>query len=163
MLIDIHNNKKIEIKPKCITKWNEIYQNEDLVWDKIFTLPYNVCRNTKLQSLQYRLLHRIVTCNHWLFIVKIKQDPNCDSCQIDDTLTHFFAHCDKVKYFWKALNKWWNRSTPAQTNHNISETDILFAIIHSEKDTFNLNVILLLATKYIHDCKLTDRPIASPS
>ena len=161
MLIDIHNNNKLKMKPKCITKWNEIYQNENLVWEKIFSLPYNICRNTKLQSFQYRVLHRTITCNHWLFITKIKQDPNCDICQLDDTLSHFFVQCNQVKYFWTALNRWWNRSTPTQTTyHNISELDIIFGIFNSEKYTSHLNFIILLAKKYIHDCKMTTRPIS---
>ena len=84
----------------------------------------------------------------------MKQDPNCDNCQVNDTLTHFFFQCDQVKYVWKGLIKWWNRSTLTQTNLNISEIDIFWGHFLADKDKFNLNVILL-AKNYIHACKLT--------
>ena len=63
----------------------------------------------KLQSFLYRLLHRIITCNHWLFIAKIKDTPSCKYCKLDYTIEHFFWHCTDVANFWRRLTTWWNR------------------------------------------------------
>ena len=90
------NNQTQNNEPKCISKWSALYENETFAWDRIFSLPYKICKNTRLQSLQYRLLHRIITCNHWLFNAKIKASPNCETCKCDDTLEHFFVQCDEV-------------------------------------------------------------------
>ncbi len=38
----------------------------------IFKLPFHTVRDTKLQSFQFRLLHRIIPCNKWLNTIKIK-------------------------------------------------------------------------------------------
>ena len=157
MLLHVRN-KKENITPKCIDKWKESF-DINLTWKTVFRIPYDSCRCTKLQSFQYRLLHRTITCNHWLFNAKIRNNPNCDLCQVDDDIQHFFIRCDKVKNFWTALNRWWNRATPVDLNLSITEVDILFGILYKYKYSVNLNAILLLAKKYIHDCKITDRPI----
>ena len=124
-------------------------------WEKIFCLPYKICRSTRLQSFQYRILHRIITCNQWLFNAKIKDNPNCETCNCDDTLEHFFVSCNEVRDFWSALNRLWNKRTSVlATTYSITDTDIMFGILSSEKYVLNLNFILVLAKKYIHDCKM---------
>ena len=146
--------------PKCITKWNALYGLVAFDWEKIFCLSYKICRSTRLQSFQYRILHRIITCNHWLFNAKIKDNPNCETCNCDDTLEHVFESCDEVKDFWSALNRWWNRrSSVLVTTYSITDTDIIFGILSSEKYVLNLNFISVLAKKYIHDCKMTSQNI----
>ena len=79
-----------KVEPSCKAKWNSIFDIEANEWASIFTSPFFTCRSTKLQSFQYRLLHRTITCNHWLFKVKIKDSPLCDWCKEDDTIEHFF-------------------------------------------------------------------------
>ena len=154
-------NKTQNNEPKCISKWSALYENEAFAWDRIFLLPYKICKNTRLQSLQYRLLHRIITCNHWLFNAKIKASPNCETCKCDDTLEHFFVQCDDVREFWTSLNRWWNRRTSMLTTpYTITDIDILFGISTVENVLFNLNFVLLFAKKYIHDCKMTNQNIA---
>ena len=131
-------NKTQNNEPKCISKWSALYENEAFAWDRIFSLPYKICKNTRLQSLQYRLLHRIITCNHWLFNAKIKASPNCETCKGDDTLEHFFVQCDDVREFWTSLNRWWNRRTSMLTApYTITDIDILFGISTVENALFN--------------------------
>ena len=60
----------------------------------------------RLQSFQYRILHRIMTCNHWLFYAKIKDKLKCETCDFNDTLEHFAVSCNEVKDFWSTLNRW---------------------------------------------------------
>ena len=97
--------------PKCIIKWNNTFNNELQVWKDIFSRPFIVCRSTRLQSFQFRLLHRIITCNHWLFNAGIKGSPNCETCNIDDTLIHFFIDCVHVENFWSNFRIWWSDVT----------------------------------------------------
>ena len=51
-------NEMADNKPECISKWNALFPNETLKWDKMFFLPYKIYKNTRFQFLQYRLLHR---------------------------------------------------------------------------------------------------------
>ena len=67
---------------------------------------------------------------------------------------------NEVKDFWSALNRWWNRrSSVLATTYSITDTDISFGILSSEKYVLNLNFILVLAKNYIHDCKMTSQNI----
>ena len=59
------------VNPSCIQKWNNCY-HQQLKWDLIFKNPFCHARSTQLQTFQYRVVHRIITCNHWLFNAKIK-------------------------------------------------------------------------------------------
>ena len=40
------------------------------------------------------------------------------------------------------------------TTYSITDTDIILGILSTEKYVLNLNFILVLAKKYIHDCKI---------
>ena len=104
---------------------------------------------------QYIILHRIITCNHWLFNAKIKDNPNCETYIYDHTLEHcFFVSCNEVKDFGSSLNRWWNiRAAIVGTNHIITNIDIIFIIFTAETYELNLNFILVLAKKKIknHD------------
>ena len=63
--------------PVCIEKWKEIYpeiKNEE--WNEIFKHPFRITRETKLQTFQYKIIHRIINCNKKLYDMKIKNDTN---------------------------------------------------------------------------------------
>ena len=51
------------ITATCIHKWNEMHQRQEEEWADIFTRTFKVVRETKLQSFQFKLIHRIINCN----------------------------------------------------------------------------------------------------
>ena len=61
---------------------------------------------------KYRLIHRIIPCNNWLYKLKVT-DTNqrtyryCSSNKIDD-IKHFVVTCDPVLKFWDTFATWWN-------------------------------------------------------
>ena len=66
-------DSKIAI-PKSQNKWIEYYPFlEAANWIQIYRLPYYICRDTYIQSLQYKLLHRYISCNENLYKWKIKE------------------------------------------------------------------------------------------
>jgi hypothetical protein len=155
-LLIILSGKKTKVEPVCISKWEVIYDIEDHEWRNIFRLPFYTCRSTKLQTFQYRLLHRVITCNHWLFNAQIKSSPNCDACQADDTIEHFFLHCENVKLFWKRFHTWWNKVAVGKFQLDIvTEKDTIFGIKSANKYSTIFNYVAILAKKHIHDAKLT--------
>ena len=120
----------------------------------IYTNAFISCRSTKLQSFQFRLLHRTIACNHWLFNIRIKDNPNCDTCQVDDTLSHFFIGCRKVEPFWRSFKQWWQRfcSKP----HNFTNTNILLGVNNTTQADKCFNYLLIQAKKFINDSKLNE-------
>ena len=62
-------------KPTAIKKWSEYFTQftnaDESVWPRIYQMSFMVTRETRLQSFQYRILHRIIPCNKWLFDITI--------------------------------------------------------------------------------------------
>ena len=67
--------------PVAIEKWEDIYQTE-LEWKTIFRLPYTCTRETQLQALQYRIIHRYVPCKKWLCNIKVVTSDACERCNV---------------------------------------------------------------------------------
>ena len=49
--------------PTCVTRWTDHYPQIDQDWADVFRRPFRISQATKLQSFQYRVIHRIITCN----------------------------------------------------------------------------------------------------
>ena len=91
--------------PTSINKWSEIYDLQFIDWSVTFRLPFMMSRETAIQSLQYKILHRIIACNKWLYNIRIKDSPNCNYCDSVDTIQHFFLNCNNDKTFWNVRNR----------------------------------------------------------
>jgi hypothetical protein len=143
--------EKYQRQPTCIATWNERYNMDNDVWEAIFEIPFTCTRDTKLQSFQFRLNHRIIQCNKWLNKLRIKDSSKCNYCEEEDTLIHFFLNCEQVDSFWHSFFVWFK---------NASETSIDFSILHEQLILFGykdhgdfclvLNFCLLLARYYIY-------------
>ena len=63
-------------KPSAMEQW---YKSNPLLkeanseaWIRIFKMPFKIIRETKLQSFQYKIVHRTIACNKWLANIKIR-------------------------------------------------------------------------------------------
>ena len=61
-MYDIFHRKKC-ITSTCVHNWNETHQRQEEELADIFTRTFKVARETKLQSFQFKLVHRIINCN----------------------------------------------------------------------------------------------------
>ena len=62
--------------------WEELYYYYyDFDWKYIYTLPYRVARETSIQSLQYKILHRYIGCNDNMFKWGKREDKLCVNCK----------------------------------------------------------------------------------
>ena len=105
----IHHRKR---DPSCVKKWAVAYPGfknaTEELWTNIFRLSFSITRETKLQSFQYRLIHRTITCRKRLFEMKMADHPRCLYCKDIDDIKHFFLFCPKVQSFWNSFFLWWN-------------------------------------------------------
>ena len=115
-----------------ITKWNATAtgQISDNEWSNIFQRSYQTLRETKIQSLQFKIIHRIINCNKKLFDMKIKETPKCSYCDAIDDIPHFFMRCENVLDLWTRFFNWWNQVGYHNVNFPTpqSENDILFGL-----------------------------------
>lgn len=152
---------KNKTEPTCIGKWEEAYPNfknvNSEVWPRIFMTPFRTTRETALQSFQYRLIHRIIPTNKWLFEKQLRDNNICKFCNNVDTITHFFITCNKTDQFWTYFYNWWHRTTQFRIiNDDIYEECILFGYPGDEPEIEVMNYCILLAKYYIYCKKLND-------
>ena len=148
----------INKKPKtlnCIYKWQEKYPTlSDDCWAKIFKNSFRITKETKLQSLQYKIIHRVIMCKKKLNEMRILDSPLCVYCQENDDLSHFFINCPYVKEFWLAIFNW--ISTIYETQINIQDIEIIFGLQENDEYKEVLNFIILIAKHFIYRNRIND-------
>jgi hypothetical protein len=156
-------NKLVDLKkrePACIAKWTEDYpefkQAEVNIWMEIFKIPFEITRETKLLSFQYKLLHRLTPCKKKLFDYKLSQSPMCEFCNKLDNLQHFILFCPKVEEFWLSFFQWWNRLGSVEIPLDFPQLEecILFGFRIKEDTFMVLNQSILIAKFYIYKTRL---------
>ena len=141
--------------PTSQIKWqNELTIQNQPPWDKIYSLPYNVTKDTNCRWFQYRLNHRILSTNMFLTKIGIKQDSLCTFCKShNETLLHLFWCCEQVQTFWTDLTQWLKRKCRHITSINLDRENVIFGIVDNMKADETLNLILLLAKQFIYRMK----------
>lgn len=145
---------KIAIRPSCENKWIEKYNfrlsNEH--WEHIHCLSYKVTRETKLQSFQIKIIHRIFPCNRSLYLWSIKESDICNICdnQIQDNIEHYFFYCPHTVNFWQFFKRWWYRFS--NVDITLHALDIIFGVLNYNDDNILslLNYLILAAKWYIY-------------
>jgi hypothetical protein len=127
-------------------------QLDEINWKDVFELPYRVSRDTKYQTLQYKILNRVFPCNYMLAIWNVVDSELCTDCLLPDTLQHYFFECQQSHMFWINLSNWCNNTMYVYVPLNVF--DILFGIITGNDDNiiFSLNYCILIGKWYIYRC-----------
>ena len=128
----------------------------EIDWQEYYVIPYNVTRETYIQSFQYKIFHRFYPCNYTLSIWERNHSSKCINCDEIDYLEHFFFKCNNVQSFWNMIMNWW-RNTIGVTM-NLSWIDVMFGISNMMNDNSIdiMNLCILCAKYYIH-VKKTNR------
>jgi hypothetical protein len=129
----------------AIEQWISLFpflHDNDL--DDIFIIPKTVTE-TRLQSFQYKLLHRIFPCNYKLFKWSIVESPKCNNCDLVDTQEHYFFYCNESRSFWNSVETWLRELYNVHIPLKI--TDVMFGIPH-RKTQDNMLYILNFVTVY---------------
>ncbi len=98
------------VRATALNGWQGIYCIEPNDRPDIFKLYYFCTRETKLQSLQFKLLHRIIHCKNWVHDHQVVNTPTCEMCQEEkvDDMTHHFIECSGLNNFWNVFGNWSN-------------------------------------------------------
>lgn len=148
------SEKKTQIK--SIKKWEE-YEGgfSELEWKNIFELPFKTTQESKLQWIQFQILHRIFPCNYYLHRIKIIDSPICTFCKMDfETVDHIFVECPHVKEIWYGIEEWFSQTF----NRHISfdRQAILFGKFANKNVHKVENLIILIIKQYIYISKFSN-------
>lgn len=154
----IIQGKKQEIKRQDSwrTELASLGEDAPIEWENVYSLPYKITRETKLQSFQYRILHRLITCKKYLHTIRMQEDDTCDLCGEQDSITHFFILCPAVHDFWTNLSDWCQTYLDLRLTA-LTKTEKILGILDTQGNSTRfkqINWILLTAKFYLHRQKL---------
>lgn len=137
------------VVPSAWRRW-EAEGFRDVGWKKACKLPYECSFSTKLQTTQYRVLHRFIPTQKFLHHRRIVDTPQCASCGELDTLVHFLFKCRAVQELWINVKGYLVDRTRVE-NRQISLRDVIFGKPRGSKI---VNLIILLCKHYIYQMKM---------
>ena len=141
-----------QVKRKFIDKWNvKLNTNLDSSkWSLIFNIPYSCTVDTKLRWFQFRLIHRILGTNSFLFKIN-KTDTNlCTFCKKEEeTIFHLFCSCTHTISFWSSVFSW----IKEQTNFSLAMDNEVF-LFGNTKNSNVVNLILLICRFHVYTMKM---------
>lgn len=151
-------SKKHKIAAKAA--WTREFEDiegilSDLNWTYWYSLPFSITREVRLQSFQFRVLHRTIPCNVYLQQIRVKESKTCSFCNDWDDLIHFFYYCPATVEFWDSVALWLSSNSETVTfPEDIEETDFLFGLQGKGENERRLNLILLYGRFYIYKQKV---------
>ena len=85
--------------------WKEnILVPVDIEWQKVHLTNLFCTLDTKLRSFYFKIFHKAIALNDFLFKIKKKDSPNCSLCgKEEETFVHLFCECEKVIPIWLKL------------------------------------------------------------
>ena len=112
-------------------------------------------KDTKLQYLQFRILHNILTTNKSVSKFKPNQTDFCEFWKASsESIQHLLWECNVVKIFWKDLEDLLNRRCSHVYNFSFNENLILFGHCETIQTDTVCDLIILIAKFFIYRCKV---------
>ena len=91
-------------KPTSQVYFENIFNNFNFDWNKIYILPRLVTLDSVLRSFQYKVLHNVLYLNQNLFIFRTVSSPLSSFCnREEETTLHTFYSCIFSKALWNDL------------------------------------------------------------
>ena len=119
---------------------------------KIWINVYNLTKETKLREFQWKILHRLIPCNKYLYFWKLKDSMYCPICQQIDSLEHRYLHCQIAVRCWKRVQSIISRYFEVQVE--LTPANIIFSEvcgdINFKKHDSVVNLLILLGKWSIH-------------
>ena len=144
---------KLFCKPAAELKWEHYFQTDMLDWSTIYKLAFNITKDTKVQSLQYKILQRIFPCNYWLSKWNKDINDSCRFCNQTDYLEHYFYECQTLNELWEGIRNWWLQNIGC--TFNLSAKDVILGVCNAFDEYIleMINFTILLAKYYIMKCR----------
>ena len=97
--------QRVQQEPiNCHKKWENDLETSIEDWHGIYSLSFCIAKDTKLQNFQFKLLHRILPVNSFLYKCGLKETELCTFCmETKENLLHLFWKCNLAKKNWFAV------------------------------------------------------------
>ena len=144
--------KRMYVKPKSELKWEYDLniQNDIAWWENCNSILHYLTKDVKLLWFNYRILHRIISTNAYLYKIGIKESDKCSFCGLEtENISHLFYECSYVRSFWGQISSWIKEKLNIDKDFTIE--NILFGMFLHMKI---LTLIITLAKYHIYRQKM---------
>ena len=123
-------------------KWQrdlQINLNDSLIWKSRFTLLYRSSIDNKMRNFQFQLIHRKIATQIFLYKIGISTSSMCTFCENhEQTLSHLFVNCEKVRSFWNVISVWFKEKNIRNVLFTDEECFFGTLIINKKKSSIQL-------------------------
>ena len=145
---------KKDLVLNCIAKWS-LSCASAISKKHIFLKITKITRDTNLKWFQYRLIHRLLPTQRFLYLRKITNSPICTFCNKEEqTIEHLFWDCNITNNYWSQIEVWMKSSFPNCVNLNFSKQSILLGYADNSKTDKVIDLLILLAKFHIYVSKM---------
>ena len=107
--------------------------------------------DTRLRSFYFKIFHKAIALNDFLYKIKRKNSPNCSLCnKEEETMVHIFCDCEKVIPVWQDLLDIIGQKDV--NLGNVTNFEKMFGICNDRFVTY----LFLLFKYHIYTCKFND-------
>ena len=136
-----------------IVFWNVLQESDEINWEKTHVNNFLCTISTRIRSFYFKLFHRAIGLNDFLYKIKRKDSPNCSFCNnAPETYVHLFVQCPSVQPIWEETLKAITQKSKKPLNVSIFEQMFGF-----DSDKF-LTYLFLLLKYYVYICKFQNKP-----
>jgi len=114
----------------------------------IYSLPFNVTKDTRLAIFQYKIIHHILYTNSTLFRDSIKEHDKCHHCGERQMLTHLFVTCSEAQHFWSLFTNWWSSKNGDRIT--LDKNEIIYGVTDNFARHLGLNLCIIIAKYYLY-------------
>ena len=115
---------------------------------KVFELPFNVTKDTKLTEFQLKIIHNILPTRSSLSRAGLTDSDTCLWCKKErHTLEHMFWECPSIQMFWTRFIAWWK--SKCFQDIVLSKSNVLYGELKVMDNQNCLNYVLLVAKYHI--------------
>jgi len=148
-------NDVISERPSNELKLIQQYSFENIEY--VYTLPFNVCIDSRLRAFQFRCIKDIVYLNERLLKMNLVDDDLCSLCMLaKETPVHFFVKCTYAMDLMKRIIDHF-RVFRKYNVLELSVKDILYGVLIediSDPQVKLMNHIIILYKKYLYNCRM---------
>ena len=145
--------KKCYLKPKSEEKWeSELDFNPNKKWwVKHNNMVRTLSTDISLRWFQYRIIHRILGTNSFLYKIRVIDSNLCTFCnEQPETILHLFWSCPKSSQIWEDIRVWIKNELDIDIDFNC--IDIIFGL--SLETYSSINLIICIVKRYLYKQKM---------
>ncbi len=141
---------KLFKSPVSEIKWALQFEDWDLNWKDIYSIPFQSSLSIKLRYFQFKILHRYIAVNKLLAQIGIVNSDSCTFCKKEtEDIQHCFWNCTEITPFWNQF-----QTHLLGSSLELTLKDVILGLLDFETSKFNF--LILHAKYYIYICKMDE-------